>query len=254
MSRVVVPDLCLEPGTLKLPREASHYVRHGLRLASGDRLDVLDGKGAIGRGRISSSTKRQVLVEILDVEKASPRPGRPRTRLIQSLPKGGKLAAIIRSATELGVDELRPIVTERTVPKLEGNRAVSRHERWKKIAAEACRQCGRPTVPEVFAIQGLEATVEELATGDAGGGKSLNLVLWELEGSAPLGQELVHALDQEIVTILVGPEGGLSPAEVELLRAHGYVSVSAGQYILRAETAAIAACTLLVQAVGGLDP
>jgi 16S rRNA (uracil1498-N3)-methyltransferase len=155
---------------------------------------------------------------------------------MQGLPKGDKLELVLQKATELGAASLYPVETARSVVRLEGRRAEERRARWQRIAEEAARQCGRADVPTVEPIAPLLASLEALPPG------TRVLVLDEEERTCRLRDAFVPGTPTALV---VGPEGGLAREEVQLLVAKGAIPVSLGRWVLRTDTAALAALAVL---------
>lgn len=166
--------------------------------------------------------------------------------LIQGLPKGDKLELIIQKCTELGVAEIWPVLTERTVVKLAGPKAGERRERWQRIALEAAKQCRRQRIPLVGSIQSWQNALENI-TGDFRG-----ILLWEGENANSLREALSGLIHDGPVYILVGPEGGLTEEEVNLAQTKGICTVTLGPRILRTETAGLAALSIVMYELGDL--
>jgi 16S rRNA (uracil1498-N3)-methyltransferase len=162
--------------------------------------------------------------------------------LIQAVPRGDRMDLVLQKTTELGVARIVPVLTSRSVARPPADRA----RRWQTIAAEAARQSGRADVPSVGAPLPL-AEALPLAAPCA-----RRFALWEEERERPLRRALGDAPGPTLA-LLVGPEGGLAPAEVEQARAAGFVTVGLGPRILRVETAAIVAVALVQAAAGALD-
>jgi 16S rRNA (uracil1498-N3)-methyltransferase len=153
--------------------------------------------------------------------------------LLQGIPKAEKLDQIVRDATELGATRIVPVVCARCAPsalRIERSRLA----RWDRIARQAARQCGRGDVPSVGEPAQLPAALDAIAID------SLRLCLWE-RSSTPLGAVLQAQAARRAVALLIGPEGGLDEAEVELCARSGFEAVSFGRFILRTETASTAA-------------
>jgi 16S rRNA (uracil1498-N3)-methyltransferase len=152
--------------------------------------------------------------------------------LVQGLPKGDKLEAVIRAATELGVARIVPAATARAVVRLDAARAEARRSRWERVAREAAKQCGRSRLP---AIDPPRPIADCLA--DPAGDDTLRLCFWEQE-TAPLGDVLDALTAPPAAAVaVVGPEGGLAPEEVALARREGWCVVGFGPRLLRTETA-----------------
>ncbi|MBI3636929.1 MAG: 16S rRNA (uracil(1498)-N(3))-methyltransferase [Candidatus Rokubacteria bacterium] len=222
--------------------ETRHLVRV-LRLGPGDLVTASDGAGHDYTVRIESGGERATGT-ILGV--AAGRAESPfAVTLIQGVPKGDKMEAIVRATTELGVARIVPALTERTIVRLEPGRWRERARRWQRVAREAAKQCGRAVVPDV------ESPVP---LGDAmarAGHAPLRLCLWE--GDAPPLVTVLLASDTPAsVSVLVGPEGGLARAEVDAAVAAGFRIASMGPRILRTETAGPAVIAVLQSRFGDL--
>lgn len=221
--------------------ERLHYLTHVLRLQPGATFEVFDGRGL----------RRTATLERLGAAGAELRLGAPQagTRgaeltLIQGLPKADKLEWIIQKGTELGISRFAPVLTERSVVKLDAARAQTKRERWQRIAEEAARQCGRSDLPGVDLPSPLAQAASSLPEG------TQLLVLDEEERE----RRLVDALRPGggPLALVVGPEGGLSRTEVAQLQASGGCSVTLGPRILRTETASLAAAVILLHLSGEL--
>lgn len=221
------------PGArIALPEHSAHHARDVLRLRAGAEVRVFDGRGAEFDAVLETVARHEVSGRITGA--AVPRPESPlRVTLAMAPLKGDRMELAIQKATELGVAEVRPVVTIRTDaaarPALKG----ARQERWEKVASGAAEQCGRATVPVIAPT----VTLAELMAAPPAG---MRLVLLERDE----GQPALAALPRpEAVTLLVGPAGGWEPAEIRRLAEAGFQAVSLGPRLLRAETAAIAALT-----------
>ncbi|MFA9459439.1 16S rRNA (uracil(1498)-N(3))-methyltransferase [Thiohalorhabdus methylotrophus] len=235
--RVYLPEAA-EPGAeLPLPEEAARHLVKALRLAPGDPVTVFSGAGGEHQAELAGDTKRPVvrLGDFRAVERESPLG----TVLWAGLSKGEKFDWVVQKATELGVTEIRPVQTARSVRRLEGPKAAKNRDRWHRIAASACEQCGRNRIPEVVEPAPLETA---LASGVVHG-----LVLDEA-GDPPVGPPAGGPLH-----LLVGPEGGLNDEELVAAVEAGFVRAALGPRTLRTETAAVAALAW-AQAVWGDFP
>jgi 16S rRNA (uracil1498-N3)-methyltransferase len=157
--------------------------------------------------------------------------------LAMALVKGSKFDFIIQKAVELGVSEIHPLVTERTIPLIE-NKVAKKLERWQKIAREAAKQCLRDNVPEVTAPVMFTQYLEQNTAGLR--------VLAHLAGDAANLRSLIHTHQKQAVTVAIGPEGGFAPAEVSSARDRGWHIITYGYTQLRAETAAIVLPSLVL--------
>jgi 16S rRNA (uracil1498-N3)-methyltransferase len=233
-----VPRGRIEGGRARLEAADWHYLRHVLRLAPGAPLEVFDGEGGLHDA---------VLPAAGDALELGPRREAPPPLAVVWLafapPRGDRADLVVQKATELGAARLLPFQGERSVVRLDPGRGAGRARRWRRIAAEAARQCGRADVPEVDEPAALSLA---LAAAPAG----FRLLAFHEGGGEPLAQ----ALDARAAGHLavVGPEGGLAPGELEACAAAGARIATLGPRVLRAETAALAAVALLQHRLGDL--
>ncbi len=238
----IAPDRIVD-GRVTFDALESRHLTRALRLKPGDTVIASDGSGQDYTVRLDSlgarATGTVVGVAVRGVE--SPLA----ITLVQGIPKGDKMESIVRAATELGVAHVRPSVTARTVVRLAAGAAATRAERWQRVAREASKQCGRAVVPDV-------ATPAPLLTClDAARESDLAVCFWE--GAAPpLAAALEDVGRPRRVAVLVGPEGGLEPAEVESAKQAGWRVASLGPRVLRTETAGPAIITILQLRFGDL--
>ncbi len=234
-----VPPARIAGGRAALGDEARHYLRDVLRLAPGDAVEVFDGEGGLHDGRVEPGFGSLALCP----RRAAP-PAPAAVWLAFALAKGEKSDLVVQKATELGAARLLPFAAERSVVRLDREKGEDRAARWRRIAGEAARQCGRADVPEVAAPAALEDVLAAPPPGFA-------RVLFHGDGGVPVAA-LAPAPGAGYVAI-VGPEGGLSPVEVRACEAAGAVRAALGPRTLRAETAAIAAVALLQARFGDLS-
>jgi 16S rRNA (uracil1498-N3)-methyltransferase len=233
LRRVHVPRDRIEGGRARLDADGRHYLRGVLRLPAGAVLEVFDGEGGRWRAEYDGADG----LALGPAEAAQPEGAA--IWLGFGLAKAEKPEWVIQKATELGARRILPLATERAVVKLDAEKGAARAERWRKVAVEAARQCGRADVPAVDSPAALDAALGSAPAGFA-------RVLFH-PGGAPLGD----ALGSDAGYLLcVGPEGGFSPREVEEAVSAGARLASLGPRVLRAETAAITAVAL-VQALRG---
>jgi 16S rRNA (uracil1498-N3)-methyltransferase len=202
-------------------------------------ISLFDGRGSEYEAAITELSEGKITVEIGKQKKA--RLPDLKVTLAQSLPKGSKMDFIIQKSTELGADRIIPFISSRSVPRLSDSKAEARRERWRKIAIEASRQCGRTKIPEVTGI----VTFEEMLKLREE--KSLGIVLWEDETEKGIKEILRDEKYCSLGTffIVVGPEGGFSKEEVEKAIAYDFISATLGTLILRTETAPLAILSIL---------
>ncbi len=232
--RFLVSPADLDQDLVELsPEEAAHALKV-LRLAPGDDLWLLDGAGRRARARVETTGKGRVSCRVLERE-APPRP-RPRLVLLCGLLKAPALELLAVKLTELAVDEVRLVLSQRAVPKPKPGREA----RLDRLAAQALKQCGAAWAPVFHPPQTL---AEALA---AAPDQARKVILYEDETGQSLAEALARPPAAEEVWGLVGPEGGFAPEEVAQAQAAGFVSCGLGPVILRAETAALA-CAALVR-------
>jgi 16S rRNA (uracil1498-N3)-methyltransferase len=225
-------------------KEARHMGRV-LRLAAGDVVTALDGRGCAYAVRLDTVTAAGATGTILKAERAAPESPLTVT-LAQGITKPDAMETIIRSVTELGVSRIVPVVTRRSVVRLAGARAQDRARRWQRVATEAAKQCGRAVIPRVDAPVDLVDLVSATSNGE------LPLCCWE-RGRRGLADVLASvATPPTAVTVLIGPEGGLDVAEVTLASERGFTVVGLGARILRAQTAGAAVLAILQSRFGDL--
>jgi 16S rRNA (uracil1498-N3)-methyltransferase len=242
MPRIYIPPERIGAAEISLQSREARYILAVLRLGPGDEVTVFDGEGREYRTALFDDYEGGVYLSIqeeLNSERESP----VRITLGQGLLKGEKMKFVIQKATELGVDRIIPLVSFRSIPLVEGERETLRIERWRRIAQEAAKQCGRTVVPEV-------ATIHEL--GDfLSQGEGTGLILWEGEPT-PL-REVIEKIDPKGgITLLIGPEGGFSEEEVSTAQGSGFLVAGLGQRILRAETASLSVLSILQHRFGDL--
>jgi 16S rRNA (uracil1498-N3)-methyltransferase len=218
--------------------EANH-IKNVLRMGKGEGLLLFDDQGNEYEAVIEAVTPQGVELEIIETVPFIPREKGFELHVAQSFLKDKKMDLLIRQITELGVAVWHPFFSERSIPQPGRDRVGHRMERWEKIAREAQKQCLRnhPIIIEPpVAFQGII---------DQGSHADVRVIFWEEEAMA-IGDTL-KAQDRapEKVFMIIGPEGGFSSQEIALAKEKGFVSLSLGPRLLKAETAAIAACALM---------
>ncbi len=222
---------------------AAHHMGRGLRAAVGDLVQAVDAGGQLLSVRLTEIGPRRaegVVVTRARLATESPL----HLTLAQAIPKGDKMETVIRMTAELGVSRVIPLFTDRTVVRLEPARWGARVARWQRVAKEAAQQCGRAAVPEVAAPRELAAWCRE-ARGDG-----LLICFWEEERRG-----LATCLPPDAgprITVVVGPEGGLTAAEVGELSSAGALVAGLGPRLLRTETAGAVAVALIQSRYGDL--
>lgn len=229
-------DAPLSLGQHELPEAQAHYIGRVLRHAAGDAVQLFDGSGQEFLGELVEVGKKNVRVELRE-SFAGLAESPLRLHLGQGLSRGERMDWAIQKATELGAARITPIVSERCEVRLKDERADKRTAHWRQIAISACEQCGRSVLPQIDAPISL---AEWLQATEA----DLKLVLHPV--AAPLAS---HARPGSLA-FLIGPEGGLSDAEVEQARAAGFHAARLGPRVLRTETAPVVALSVAQQLWG----
>ncbi len=239
----ISPEMAHEPQPEIAGSDAGH-IRRVLRLSAGDVVELFDGTGNGYRARIVSASTRRVRFTIEASFPLLSESGVHIT-LAQGILKDRKMDALIRPLTELGIDCLVPFYAARSVPVPGKNRLGKRLDRWEKIALEAVKQCRRGCVPKITPADKFEDMLA--ASTDA----ELKILFWE---GAPEAFAVPGAAPQKpkSVVVVVGPEGGFDPNEIRQAQAHGFLTTGLGPRILRAQTASLAACTLVQYCFGDM--
>ncbi len=214
----------------ELPAEAAHHAIRVLRLREGDPVEIFDGQGRAVQGVIDGVAGKRVIIgdlKPLASDRESPLP----IMLAQSLTSSDKMDWIVQKATELGVKEIQPLDTERSVARLSAERAAKRLEHWQQVIVSACEQCGRNVLPRIHPPVDVMAWLGGMR---ANAGTKLILLpeaAVTLKGLAAATHPLV---------LMIGPEGGFTKVEADCAIDCGFQSIRMGARVLRTETAAIA--------------
>lgn len=206
------------------------------RLRVGETFRAVMGD-TIYLAEVSEMSSDRLLGEVTGRTRAVPPPWK--VALLASLLKGHNFDLVVEKATEVGVSAIVPVVSRRTIPRLDAAKASERRVRWQKVAKAASEQCGRGAAPEVGEVTPLGDLL-----GQSRQIPGVRILAYEHEGlTVPLESALSGARE---VSVLIGPEGGLDASEVEQALSRGFVPVPLGPYIMKAETASIAAVSILV--------
>ncbi len=228
---------------IDLPAGAARHVQV-LRMQPGDTITLfeghLDGVGGEWQATILRMGRSDVQVRI-DHHVPVDRENQRSVHLLAGITANERMDWLVEKATELGVTSITPMLAERSVLKLKGERGDKKRAHWQAVAVAACEQCGRNRVPVIHEAVSLAQWQQKHAQSEADG--SLRAVLSLADGTQPLQQALGNGPDRAVV-FLSGPEGGLTGAEEALARTSGFVPVTLGPRTLRAETAPLAALVL----------
>jgi 16S rRNA (uracil1498-N3)-methyltransferase len=241
LTRVHV-DAALAPGMrIALPEHAGAHLVRVLRLREGDACVLFNGDGHDYDARLLAANKRGVEAEIVGV-RAIDNESPLRIVLMQGIARGEKMDLILQKATELGVAAIAPVFADRTEVRLDGDRLEKRMTHWRSVVISACEQSGRARIPELLPARGLaEATAK------------LDETVSKLTLD-PQGEHRFATLDesQTDVAIGIGPEGGWSEKDRDILRAQGFRGLRLGPRVLRTETAGLAAIAALQAKFGDI--
>ena len=240
ITRVFQPVALTSGANLKLDEHASHHLAHVLRIKVCAALVLFNGDGGEYSAQVQSISKQGVVVEV-GARSAPLRESKLETVLAQGVSRGERMDYTLQKAVELGVSRIVPLLTEHTMVNVSGERRERRAQQWQRIVVSACEQCGRNVVPKLDTLCEFDTWLKEAAG-------SLKLVLHQ-DGEKRLSE---LPLPFGAVTLLVGPEGGLSDAEVVRAQAVGFTVLRLGPRILRTETAGVAALAALQARWGDL--
>lgn len=229
MPRFYLPENLVIGQTVALP---DNIVRHlnVLRVRPNENITLFDGKGKAHAARLSFLEKRRAEAEILH-EDTTDNESSLNIMLIQSISSGDRMDFTLQKSVELGVTAIQPVISERCIVRLDGERAAKRLARWQEIVISACEQSGRNTVPPVLPIIGYREALDKMPS------ESTRLIM-SINRARKLGD--IHHPSGAIV-FMVGPEGGWTEQEEQQAFEAGFQAVTLGKRILRTETAALAA-------------
>lgn len=223
-------------GDIELPEQIAHYMGRVLRLPAGAEVQLFDGSGFEFLGSVSEITKKRLTVTL--TEQIVGLPESPlHTHLGQGLARGEKMDFVIQKATELGVNEITPLVTERCEVRLSDERADKRLLHWQQVAISACEQSGRTKIPVIHAPIVLDDWLVHVQA-------DLKLMLH------PMAESIESYTKPSSLALLIGPEGGFSDNEIAKAVQQAFQSIRLGHRVLRTETAPIVALTLAQQLWG----
>jgi 16S rRNA (uracil1498-N3)-methyltransferase len=218
-------DAPLEDGAfITLPKEARQHLERVLRLKTFHPLILFNGRGGQFSAELTDGGRAKILA-FESIECESPLP----VRLIQGLSKGDRMDVTLQKATELGASRISPMTCSRSVVRLDEERAERRHARWQGILQSACEQSGRNSIPQLDELMKFNTLLHEPST------EATRIVL------APEGTHTLAEIPRPSqLSVLIGPEGGLSDEEIDQAIGHGFIPVRLGARILRTETAGLA--------------
>jgi 16S rRNA (uracil1498-N3)-methyltransferase len=237
-----------DPKELVLSPEESHHLAAVNRAGKGATVVAFDGKGSEWICELADADKRSARLKVRFAQKAKPMPWR--ITLGQALPLGGAMDSIVRKATEIGVSLIVPLESERTQVHLDSDRSDKKIGKWQTAALEAAKQCGNPWLPEIAPVASASAFMASAK------GFDLKLIASLQPGAKPLKSVLEqYRIAQNRaprnVLWLIGPEGDFTQAEMGLSIASGFEPITLGPLVLRCETAAVYALSVLSYELSG---
>ena len=220
----------IEKNTVTVTGQDATHISKVLRHTVGDKLTLCDGEGTDFSAEITECTKESVTLKITDTIPCLVEP-KISVTLFQGLPKQGKMDYIIEKCTELGITRIVPVAMKRSVAKIEDKKSETKKlERWRKIAAESVKQCGRGKIPEITEVMTVDEAIKFSDNLD------LTLAAYENEQEVSL-RSVLKSHTPESIGVFIGPEGGLDDKEIEKFKSKNIPSVTLGKRILRTETA-----------------
>ena len=241
MAKYFISSEAVVKGEIRVTGELARHLGQVLRVKIGETLAFSDGEQKEYTAAVQAVEKVGLVMKILSEGPIRSEPPLD-IWLLQGIAKGEKMDFIVQKAVELGVSHIVPLETDNTVVKIKG-KGKEKVERWQKIASAAAEQCGRGRIPAIHSPQSLPQAFEEMAED------ALCLFLWERENKGHMRDALAQYRRGPLV-LLIGPEGGFSPAEADLVLSKGAYPISLGPRILRTETASIAALGAIGYALG----
>ena len=247
MRRFFVDNILPGNDFVSITGKEARHIRNVLRMKKGEMLILMDREGESYEATIEAVHHKEVKTRI--TKTIPPLPPSPLTiSLAQALIKSHPMEYLIQKATELGIHSIHPFYSERTVIQLKSAHLKNKMERWMEIMKSSCKQCGRVSLPEL----NTPLLFEELIN-NAANTKTSKIMLWEDEDKGDLKELLRSWSSAPQIFVIVGPEGGFTINEINLARDAGFHTVSLGNRILRAETAALSLLSIIQYEWGDLN-
>ena len=247
MRRFFVQEIAVEANSCTITGSEARHITKALRLGRGDRIILLDGQGIRFQAIIESVAPQRVKVKL---EKPLPKPpdSPVEINLYQALLKTRAMDLVIEKTSELGVYSIHPFASQRTVVRLDSQKARDRVRRWQEISHSATKQSDRRKPAEIGTLISFPDLTTKYRQKSA-----LKIIFWEDEEAKDLKSLLRESFPMTEVVGIVGPEGGFTREEIRMAREAGFTSVSLGQRVLRAETAAITMTAIIQYEWGDLS-
>jgi len=227
---------------LSLSKEDINHIANVLRLKTGDEITICDGKLTDYKCSITKISKSAVEFKVLG---SAPNLSEPcmQITLFQGLPKSDKMDLIVQKCVELGVSQIVPVESARSISKIKGS-GDKKTARWQSIAEAAAKQSGRGIMPEIGNVISFDEAIKLMVSYD------IALMPYELERENSIATALKTSANISNIAIFIGPEGGISGEEIALAKSKGIQTVTLGRRILRCETAGFTSLTLILSILG----
>ncbi|MFA5146318.1 MAG: 16S rRNA (uracil(1498)-N(3))-methyltransferase [Candidatus Omnitrophota bacterium] len=244
MGRFYVPPEAVKGKTVIISGREAHHIINVMRLKRSDGVVTFDGSGREYAGIIKDIRGKTVEVEIISTREPVRGTGLQVT-LVQALPKKEKMDYIVEKGTELGVASIIPVMTERTIVDWDGPRRQGAVARWRKIATEAAKQCGRADIPLIADVTELKGFFNAPPERDAG------IIAALSEDAAPLKEVLGAYRSARRISVLIGPEGDFTPHEIKEAKDKKFRVVNLGPRVLKSDTAGLAVLAIIDYELSG---
>ncbi len=245
MRRFFIPHTEIHKASPKIHGQDAQHIKRVLRLQPGNRILLIDGSGYEYEAELTGLSDAHVSIAVL--RKYRPKMESPlRLVVVQGFLKEKKMDLLVRHLTELGMTKWQPVYTEHALPRLDEKRLISRIDRWNTIVREAMKQCSRTLAPEMAMPLTFQEAVHSENDAD------LKIIFWENETTPLRKSAALDIKESATAIVLLGPEGGFSENEMALAKSAGFISASLGPRTLRAETAAVSACSLVQYLYGDM--
>lgn len=238
MSRFFVPIEAVKADEILIEGLEAHHILDVMRLKELDKVVAFDGTGKEYIGFIKKTGRNSLVVKVVETRCSAAHKKGLEVTLIQAIPKRDKMSYIVEKATELGVNSIIPVVTKRTIPDWDEAKRSANIQRWRKIAKEASKQCGRTDLPDISEIKNFSDLVKNFAGYDLG-------LLAALSEDAIKIKDALFGFSAGSIAIAIGPEGDFTAREIEASRASGFKVVNLGERVLKSDTAGLAALSMI---------
>ncbi len=237
MSRFFIPKDNITDGAARVTGAEAKHIMNVMRMGPGDHVVFFDGTGREYDGIIKETKTREVLITITGERPDKKNRGELIT-LVQAIPKKDKMDYIVEKSTELGVGRIIPVVTQRTIVRMDDSKAGVRVSRWRHLALEAAKQCGRPDVPDVSEVTALADVYKGLRANE-------NVLMACLTDNTEDLGSVARGLAKGPVTVFIGPEGDFTPEEIKTAGEKGARLISLGERVLKSDTAGLYVLSVL---------